>query len=133
MEVLRQRLRVRQSEVERSWDATGLSRIAMYDFYIYASYELTAFALGAIIAVSFRVCHAHVNASPPCRHAKWRRLKTVSLTSLAAHAGGFRVFGLFYIALFAGDPTRLPSALTGQKVPDFACPDSKPTVRVAQQ
>ena len=25
----------------------------MYDFYIYASYAFTAFALGAIIAVSF--------------------------------------------------------------------------------
>ena len=34
----------------------------------------------------------------------------------------FGFFGLFYIALFAGDPTRLPSALTGQKVPDFALP-----------
>ena len=26
----------------------------MYDFYIYASYIFTAFALGAIIALSFR-------------------------------------------------------------------------------
>ena len=26
----------------------------MYDFYIYASYMFTAFALGAIIVVSFR-------------------------------------------------------------------------------
>ena len=31
-------------------------------------------------------------------------------------------FGLFYAALFAGDPTRLPSALIGQKVPDFILP-----------
>ena len=31
----------------------------------------------------------------------------------------FGFFGLFYVALFAGDPTRLPSALIGQKVPDF--------------
>ena len=34
----------------------------------------------------------------------------------------FGFFGLFYVALFAGDPTRLPSALIGQKVPDFALP-----------
>ena len=34
----------------------------------------------------------------------------------------FGFFGLFYIALFTGDPTRLPSALIGQKVPDFTLP-----------
>ena len=34
----------------------------------------------------------------------------------------FGFFGLFYVALFAGDPTRLPSALIGQKVPDFILP-----------
>jgi cytochrome c biogenesis protein CcmG/thiol:disulfide interchange protein DsbE len=31
----------------------------------------------------------------------------------------FGFFALFYVALFAGDPTRLPSALTGQMAPDF--------------
>ena len=31
-------------------------------------------------------------------------------------------FALFYVALFAGDPMRLPSALTGQMAPDFELP-----------
>ena len=34
----------------------------------------------------------------------------------------FGFFALFYVALFAGDPTRLPSALTGQMAPDFDLP-----------
>ena len=38
----------------------------------------------------------------------------------------FGFFGLFYAALFAGDPTRLPSALTGQQVPDFSLPGLEP-------
>ena len=36
--------------------------------------------------------------------------------------GGLVLFALFYVALFAGDPTRLPSALTGTRVPDFQLP-----------
>ena len=37
-------------------------------------------------------------------------------------SAAFGFFVLFYFALFSGDPTRLPSALTGQAVPDFDLP-----------
>ena len=65
----------------------------MYDFYIYASYTFTAFALGAIIVVSLHgLARARQRLAALQDMQKWRWLKTIALAPLAAHAGGFRVF-----------------------------------------
>ena len=48
--------------------------------------------------------------------------KQLTLRRWLPMLAAFGFFALFYVALFSGDPTRLPSALTGQKVPDFILP-----------
>lgn len=58
--------------------------------------------------------HADTSPAPPRARRSWRPLVPLALFAALA--------GLFYLALQSGDPSRLPSALLGKPVPDFALP-----------
>ncbi len=60
---------------------------------------------------------ADSRAAAPARTARGRWLRAA--LPLAVFAG---LAALFYVALYSGDPSRLPSALIGKPVPDFALP-----------
>jgi len=64
--------------------------------------------------MSDRAAEEERPAARASRRTMWRMLLPLAIfASLAA---------LFYVALYSGDPSRLPSALIGKKVPQFDLP-----------
>ena len=46
----------------------------------------------------------------------------MKLSTLLPVAGFFGLAALFYVAIFGGDPSEVPSALLGKPVPQFTLP-----------
>ena len=110
-------------------DARVIKDWAMYDFYIYASYIFTAFALGAIIAVSFRGLARARQRLAPCRTRKMAMAEKQSPCAAGCPCWRLSVFRTVLCGPVCRRSDAASFRLTGQKVPDFALPDLKPTVR----